>query len=229
MYATSLDETRYNLNGVYFEVLPETQKLRMVATDGHRLALVDRAIGADVEGLVSDVIIPRKGLAELKRLVDEEDADQVEIGFEGNSGLARKNSVTLVMRLIEGKFPNYQQVIPANADQKLTLASEAVIRAIRRVALLSVERSHAVKLELSKGLLRLSSSNPDLGQAEEELDVDYSGDDLTLGFNAKYLQDSLVAFATKEVELSLHDATSPVIVRPTDDPDSLAVVMPMRL
>lgn len=229
MYATSLDETRYNLNGVYFEVLPETQKLRMVATDGHRLALVDRAIGADVEGLVSDVIIPRKGLAELKRLVDEEDADQVEIGFEGNSGLARKNSVTLVMRLIEGKFPNYQQVIPANADQKLTLASEPVIRAIRRVALLSVERSHAVKLELSKGLLRLSSSNPDLGQAEEELDVDYSGDDLTIGFNARYLQDSLVAFAAKEVELSLHDATSPVIVRPTDDPDSLAVVMPMRL
>jgi DNA polymerase-3 subunit beta len=229
MYAASLDETRYNLNGVYFEVLPETQKIRMVATDGHRLALVDRAIGADVEGLLSDVIIPRKGLAELKRLVDEEDADQVEIGFEGNSGLARKNSVTLVMRLIEGKFPTYQQVIPANAEHQLTLASEPVIRAIRRVALLSVERSHAVKLELGKGLLRLSSSNPDLGQAEEELDVDYSGEELTIGFNARYLQDSLAAFGAKEVQLSLHDATSPVIVRPTDDPDSLAVVMPMRL
>jgi DNA polymerase-3 subunit beta len=229
MYAASLDETRYNLNGVYFETLLETQKVRMVATDGHRLALVDRGIGSEVEGLASDVIIPRKGLAELKRLVDEEDADQVEIGFEGNSGLARKNSVTLVMRLIEGKFPDYQQVIPSNTEHHLTLPSEPLIRAVRRVALLSIERSHAVKLELTSGVLRLSSSNPDLGQAQEELDVDYTGDDLTIGFNAKYLQESLVAFGAKEVQLSLHDASSPVMVQPTDDADSLAVVMPMRL
>jgi DNA polymerase-3 subunit beta len=229
MYAASLDETRYNLNGVYFETLLETQKVRMVATDGHRLALVDRGIGSEVEGLASDVIIPRKGLAELKRLVDEEDADQVEIGFEGNSGLARKNSVTLVMRLIEGKFPDYQQVIPSNTEHHLTLPSEPLIRAAPRVALLSIERSHAVKLELTSGVLRLSSSNPDLGQAQEELDVDYTGDDLTIGFNAKYLQESLVAFGAKEVQLSLHDASSPVMVQPTDDADSLAVVMPMRL
>jgi DNA polymerase-3 subunit beta len=206
MYATSIDETRYNLNGVYFEVLPETEKIRMVATDGHRLAL-----------------------AELKRLVDEEDADQVELGFEGNSGLARKNSVTLVMRLIEGKFPDYQQVIPANVEHQVTLPSEPLIRAVRRMALLSAERSHAVKLELTSGVLRLSSSNPDLGHAQEELDADYAGDDLIIGFNAKYLQESLVAFGAKEIQLSLHDANSPVIVRPTDDADSLAVVMPMRL
>ncbi len=229
IYAASLDETRYNLNGVYFEVLPETEKIRMVATDGHRLALVDRVIGSDASALTSGVIVPRKGLAELKRLVDEEDADQVEIGFEGNSGLARKNSVTLVMRLIEGKFPNYDQVIPANVEHQLTLPNESLVRAVRRVALLSAERSHAVKLELTTGALRLSSSNPDLGHAQEELDADYSGDDLTIGFNAKYLQESLTAFGAKEVQLSLHDANSPVVVRPLDDAESLAVVMPMRL
>jgi DNA polymerase-3 subunit beta len=229
MYAASLDETRYNLNGVYFEVLPETEKIRMVATDGHRLALVDRGIGSDVEGLLSEVIIPRKGLAELKRLVDEEDADQVELGFEGNSGLARKNSVTLVMRLIEGKFPNYQQVIPTNVEHQVTLASEPLIRAVRRMALLSAERSHAIKLELASGVLRLSSNNPDLGHAQEELDADYAGEDLVIGFNAKYLQESLTAFGTKEIQLCLHDGSSPAIVRPTDDADSLAVVMPMRL
>jgi DNA polymerase-3 subunit beta len=229
MYAASVDETRYNLNGVYFEVLRESGKIRMVATDGHRLALVDRGIGSEAEGIASEVIIPRKGLAELKRLVDEDDADQVQIGFEGTSGLARKNSVTLLMRLIEGKFPNYQQVIPANVEHQVTLASESLIRAVRRVALLSVERSHAVKLELTSGMLRLSSNNHDLGQAQEELDVDYSGDQLIIGFNAKYLQDSLVAFGAKEIQLCLHDASSPVIVRPTDDADSLAVVMPMRL
>lgn len=229
IYAASLDETRYNLNGVYFEVLPKTEKIRMVATDGHRLALVDRVIGNDAAALTSGVIVPRKGLAELKRLVDEEDADQVEIGFEGNSGLARKNSVTLVMRLIEGKFPNYDQVIPTNADRQVTLPNEPLVRAVRRVALLSAERSHAVKLELTTGALRLSSSNPDLGHAQEELDADYSGDDLTIGFNAKYLQESLTAFGAKEIQLSLHDANSPVVVRPLDDPESLAVVMPMRL
>jgi DNA polymerase-3 subunit beta len=120
-------------------------------------------------------------------------------------------------------------VIPSNTEHHLTLPSEPLVRAVRRVALLSIERSHAVKLELTSGVLRLSSSNPDLGQAQEELDVDYTGDDLTIAFNAKYLQESLVAFGAKEIQLSLHDASSPVMVQPTDDADSLAVVMPMRL
>jgi DNA polymerase-3 subunit beta len=111
MYAASVDETRYNLNGVYLEILEETGKLRMVATDGHRLALADRTVGADVSGLKSGVIIPRKGLAELKRLVDEDDADEIDLAFEGNNGLVRKGEVTLVMRLIEGEFPNYAQVV----------------------------------------------------------------------------------------------------------------------
>ena len=97
------------------------------------------------------------------------------------------------------------------------------------MALLSAERSRAVKLELERGTLRLSSSNPDLGQAEEELDVDYAGDSLAVGFNAKYLMDSLVAFSAKEIQISLQDANSPAVVRPTDDEESLAVVMPMRL
>ena len=229
VYAASLDETRYNLNGVYFEVLAESEKIRMVATDGHRLALVDRGIGSEVESLASDVIIPRKGLAELKRLVDEEDADQVEISFDASNGLARTGSVTLFMRLIEGKFPNYQQVIPTALEHRLTLPCEPLIHAVRRVSLLSAERSHAVQFEFTKDALRLSSSNPDLGHAQEELDADYSGDDLSIGFNAKYLLESLSAFATKEIQLSLQDATSPVVLRPTDDEDSLAVVMPMRL
>lgn len=229
MYAASVDETRYNLNGVYFEVLPNPGKIRMVATDGHRLALVDRTAGSDLEGLASGVIIPRKGLAELKRLVDEEDADEVEIGFEGNSGLARKGSVTLVMRLIEGEFPNYQQVIPKPPESPLTLPSEPLVRALRRVALLSAERSRAVKLELADGRLVLSSSNPDLGEAQEELEVDYEGETLSIGFNARYLLDSLGALDAKEVRLGIRDANSPAELRPTEDEESLAVVMPMRL
>ena len=229
MYAASIDETRYNLNGVYFEVDAATEKIRLVATDGHRLALTERSVGADATGLASGVIIPRKGLAELKRLVDEEDADEVELGFEASSGLARRGGVTLVMRLIEGEFPNYQQVIPKDAEQKLTLPTEPLVRALRRVALLSAERSRAVKLELAESRLTISSSNPDLGEAQEEVDIDYAGDDIAIGFNAKYLIECLSALGAKEVQFALKDGNSPAELRPTDDADSLAVVMPMRL
>jgi len=229
MYAASMDETRYNLNGVYFEVVPDSARIRMVATDGHRLALVERTAGSDVSALASGVIIPRKGLAELKRLVDEDDADEVEIGFEGNSGLVRKGDVTLVMRLIEGEFPNYKQVIPKQCDHHLTLSADSLVRALRRVALLSAEHSRAVKVELADGKLQLSSRTPDLGDAQEEIDVDYAGPTVSIGFNARYLLDCLSALGAKEVRLGLRDGGSPVEVRPTDDLESVAVVMPMRL
>lgn len=229
MYAASMDETRYNLNGVYFEVQADTGRIRMVATDGHRLALVERTAGGDVSGLASGVIVPRKGLAELKRLVDEEDADEVEIGFEGNSGLVKKGDVTLVMRLIEGEFPNYKQVIPKQCDHHLTLSADSLVRALRRVALLSAEHSRAVKVELADGKLQLSSRTPDLGEAQEEIDVDYAGPSISIGFNARYLLDCLSALGAKEVRLGLRDGGSPVEVRPTDDLESVAVVMPMRL
>jgi DNA polymerase-3 subunit beta len=229
MYATSIDETRYNLNGVYFEVLPDGGKIRMVATDGHRLAFVDRNVGPEVEGLASGVIVPRKGLAELKRLVDEEDADEIELAFEGSNGLARKGDVLLVMRLIEGEFPNYRQVVPKSVGRRLILATEPLSHALRRVALLSAERSRAVRLHLSEGKLVLSSSNPDLGEAQEELDIDYSGDELAIGFNAKYLLEVLAVSHSKEIELGLQDEMAPMQIRLTDDPDALAIIMPMRV
>lgn len=229
MYATSLDETRYNLNGVYFEVLPETGKIRMVATDGHRLSYVDRGVGPALEGLTSGVIIPRKGLAELKRLVDEEDADEIELAFEGSNGLARKGEVTLVMRLIEGEFPNYRAVVPKSAAHRLIVGADPLRHALRRVAILSTERSRAVRVQVGGGRLTMSSSNPELGEAQEELDVDYSGPVLKLGFNAGYLQEALVATRAKEVEIAFQDETSPIQLRPTDDDDTLAIIMPMRL
>ena len=132
MYAASADETRYNLNGVFVEQLPDTGKLRMVATDGHRLAYVDREFGTELDALEGGVIIPRKGLSELKRLVDEEDADELELGFDGNYGLVRKRGVTLVMRLIEGDFPNYRQVIPRQTTRQLVLQAGSLVQSLRR-------------------------------------------------------------------------------------------------
>jgi DNA polymerase-3 subunit beta len=201
----------------------------MVATDGHRLAIVDRSLGTEFDELSPGVIIPRKGLAELKRLLDEEDTEEFEIGFEGNSGLVRKGDVTLVMRLIEGEFPNYRQVIPQEATTHLIVPVEPLSHALRRVALLSAERSRAVKLDLSDGLLRLTSNNPDLGEAKEEMDVDYAGDTLSVAFNARYLMDALAAVKAKEVRISFRDETSPTQLTPTNDDDALAVVMPMRV
>jgi DNA polymerase-3 subunit beta len=229
MYAASADETRYNLNGVFIERIEESGKLRMVATDGHRLAYVDRDLGDGLEGLGAGVIIPRKGLAELKRLVDEEDADELEIGFEGNNGLVRKKGVTLVMRLIEGEFPNYRQVIPKKATRQLVVPTQVLMHAVRRVALLSSERNRAVKLELTSGTLKLSSNNPDLGEAHEEIDVDYAGEEIGIAFNARYLVDCLGALDAKEVRVDFEDQLSPALIAPTDDEDTLSVVMPMRI
>ena len=229
MYAASVDETRYNLNGVFLERLTDRDSIRMVATDGHRLACVDRELGGAFEGLSTGVIIPRKALAEIKRLVDEEDTDEVEIGFEGNHGLVRKGSVTLTMRLIEGEFPNYRQVIPEQTNHHLVVPTELLGHALRRVALLSAERGRAVKFDLSEGSLALSANNPDLGEAREEIDVDYAGETLSIAFNARYLMDALSALATKEARMGFQDSLSPAQLVPSDDPDALAVVMPMRV
>jgi DNA polymerase-3 subunit beta len=228
IYAASVDETRYNLNGALVEVDGPAGRLRMVATDGHRLAVVDRALGPDVEGLASGVIVPRKGLAEAKRLVDEEDADEVEIGFAGNSGLVRRGGVTLVMRLVEGAFPDYRAVIPQSFERSLVIPAEVLAHALRRVAVLSSEHSRAVKLDLGGGRLVISSSNPDLGEAQEELDVDYEGEPLTIGFNVRYLLDAVAALGAKEIRIGLRDANSPAQIQPTDDTETQAVVMPMR-
>lgn len=229
MYAASADETRYNLNGVFFELNQDSGKCRMVATDGHRLAIVERNLGTNLDALSQGVIIPRKGLAELKRLLDEEDTEEIEIGFEDNSGLVKKGGVTLVMRLIEGEFPNYRQVIPSETIIHLILPMEGLSRTLRRVALLSAERTRAVKLELREGTLALSSNNPDLGDAHEEIDIDYAGESLSVAFNARYLIDALAATKAKEVRFSFRDSISPVLIVPTDDDDTQAVVMPMRI
>lgn len=228
MYAACTDETRYNLNGVFLEHLADTGKLRMVATDGHRLAYIDRALGTQLEGLAEGVIIPRKGLAELKRLIDEDDTDDFEIGFEGNSSIAKKGDVTLFLRLIEGEYPKYLQVVPREITHQLVINTDQLTQALRRVALLSAERSHAVRLDLSEGCLSLSSKNPDLGEAKEDLDVDYAGAELVIAFNARYLMDALGAIQSKEVRLGFQDSLSPTRIVPTDDDETLAVVMPMR-
>src|SRR5205085_2833509 len=230
-FAISADETRHNLNGVFFE--PTPTGVRMVATDGHRLALVERQLPGDF-GLKRGVIVPRKGLFELRRLLAEEGASGCELGFTESSGLFRRGDLTMVMRLIDGQFPDYMQVIPKEADRTLQIDRPRLLETLKRMSLLSSDRStNAVKLELSPDSLRVSSQNPDLGEAKEDIAVTYSGAPLQIGFNARYLMDVLQVLDTPQIRFELCDELSPGVLRPASEgaPDSryTAVVMPMRI
>jgi DNA polymerase-3 subunit beta len=229
-FAASTDETRYNLNGVFFEAAGGTA--RMVATDGHRLSLAERALEGG-PSLKKGVILPRKGLQEMKKLLlDAEGADvPAKLGFVENSAVFQRPGLTLSMRLIEGVFPDYKQVIPRAGDKVVKLGRVRFLETLRRISLLSSDKAHAVKLELAPGAMKVVSQNPDLGEGREELPVEYGGAPLKIGFNARYLIDVLVALQADDVSFELTDDLSPGVLRPAAERDQgfTAVVMPMRI
>jgi DNA polymerase-3 subunit beta len=226
-FAISADETRYVLNGVFLEALGGGQA-RMVATDGHRLALAEQNLGDGFQ-MKRGVIVPRKGLFELKRLLEEAPDAEIHLGFAESSGIFRKPGLSMVMRLIDGQFPEYGQVIPKAAERQVTLRKEALLETLKRVSLLSAEKAYAVKLQLESNLVRISAQNPELGEAREEIGVEYKGKPLTIGFNARYLIDGLQAIDGEEVRLELGDDSSPGVLRPVSGPAYTAVIMPMRI
>jgi DNA polymerase-3 subunit beta len=227
IFAVSTDETRYSLNGVFVEQ-GEAGKVRMVATDGHRLAYEERVIGS--LGLNKGVILPRKGLAELRKLLESSDDGVVSLGFKENMGLVRKDKVDLFMRLIDGDFPDYTRVIPKGNPQIAKLDHDELLQALRRVSILSSERYKGVRVEFSPGKVTISANNPDLGEAAEEIEGEYRGKSLSIGFNARYLMDVLgVLSGDGEVEIELKDELSPSVIRKNGVEGYLYVLMPMRL
>lgn len=227
IFSVSTDETRYSLNGVFIEEA-ESGKVRMVATDGHRLALIERQIGA--LGLEKGAILPRKGLTEVRKLLEGSEDGLVSIGFKENMGLVVREDVELFMRLIEGDFPDYNKVVPKDNPEVVKIDKDDLLHALRRVSIISSERYKGIKMELKEGRLAISANNPDLGEAVEEIEVDYQGKPLTVGFNARYLLDVLgVLEAGGEVEVSFKDALSPSLLRKGGDEGYLYVIMPMRL
>jgi DNA polymerase-3 subunit beta len=229
-YAICHDETKYNLNGIYIKLAEEggSPLLRMVATDGHRLAIAEK----EVEGTVSreltgGVIMPKKGVFELRKISEEEDGD-ILIGFMDNSAVIKKGNTLVVMRLVDGEFPDYTRVIPANNDKVLAVGREALLHSLKRMSILSSEKFKGIKFELDENSLELSTSNPELGEAREEIEVSYPGSQLMVRFNARYLMDVLQVLDDEQVEIVLRDELSPAIVKPTGT-GSLAVIMPMRL
>ncbi|HTP52347.1 MAG TPA: DNA polymerase III subunit beta [Anaeromyxobacteraceae bacterium] len=232
-FAVSSDETRYNLNGVYFE--PSAGAIRLVATDGHRLSMADAPVDGDFK-LKKGVILPKKGIFELRKLLGEvlegsEEKPKGELGFAENSAIFRRPGVVLVMRLIEGSFPDYRQVVPKAGEKVLVVGRERLLQTLRRVSLLSSEKSNAVKLEVTKANLRIAAQNPDLGEAKEDVPLEYDGEGLKIGFNARYLTDVLSVLPTDDVRLELADDLSPGVLRPKGEAEEhfTAVIMPMRI
>jgi DNA polymerase-3 subunit beta len=230
-FAISTEETRYYLNGIYLHAvaLDGHRVLRAVATDGHRLARVEEPLPEGAETMPG-VIVPRKTVAELRKLLDEE-SGSVEIGLSDTRIQFKVGTITLTSKLIDGTFPEYDRVIPRDNDKVLRVGKADFAAAVARVAAISSERSRPVKMALEKNLLTLSAASPDQGTAVEELDGDrvkYESTPLEIGFQARYLNDITDQIADN-VEFRFADGQAPTIVRDSADDSALYVLMPMRV
>ena len=200
--------------------------LIVVGTDGHRMALIETTIGQKVKEEIK-VIVPRKTTSELKKFLDREGEVSMSIGK--NHVLFTIGDIQFLARLIEGTYPNYHQVIPEKNDKLVVLDRAAYVKALKRVSVMSKERSNAIKVDLEPSLLKLSSSNPDLGEARDEVPVKYEGEALSAGFNARYLLDVLQAMKSETVTFELHDQLSPTLLKEEGNDKYKCVVMPMRI
>ncbi len=234
LYAVSNDESRYHLNGVYFETIEDKDKkhFRMVATDAHRLSLVDHAEALFDEDawktFEQGVIIPKKGLGELRRLLAE-GKDDFFAAIQGKMLLIKQDNIFLSMRLIEGKYADYSRIIPKKSPEGVLLNKEEFLASLKRVSLISTDKSKSVTLSLTPGQLELSSQSPELGDAKEELNVDYTGEPLKIGFNSRYLIDALSTIDSDKVWLEVKGKQNPGVIRAQGGSNHTSVVMPMRI
>ena len=224
----SSDETRYNLAGVLMEQ-SEGSVLRMVATDGHRLAMAEGEAGKIDELLASrKVLVPKKGILEIRKLA-ETGPGSIELSASDKFLFASKADTEVWVRLLEADFPDYRQVIPKENPHAATVDRNAFAEVLRRVGVMSPDKVHSVKLSFSGKQLEISSNSPDQGEAQDLLEAEYEGPALKIGFNGKYLQDAVAGISEEKVVLQIKDEVSQVILRPEKDATYLAIVMPMRI
>lgn len=233
VFAVGDNDARYILNGllITLTIFEKNMILRMVGTDGHRLAVAEQEVGGPArKGDQQEIkaIVPKKAAHEMQRLIEEGNGEPF-IGFTKNVMIFRKSGLLFTSRLMEGNYPNYQQVIPKDQDRKITVDRCEFEGALRRVAILSRDKTYAVKLTLSDGRLALFSSNPDFGEATEELPATYTGGELTTGFNARYLLDALGVMDGEAVSLQMETPLSPCLIREPGNPRFTCVVMPIKV
>ena len=224
-FAMAQQDVRYYLNGLLLEISQGV--VRAVATDGHRLAMCSYDCDVNPSDTLQ-VIMPRKGVTELVKLLEESD-EPVQIQISANHFKIQLNDYVFTSKLIDGRFPDYERVIPKNSDKHILANKEVMRQAMVRTSILSNEKYRGIRLRLSTGLLQAQANNPEMEEAEEEIEVTYSGSDLEIGFNVSYLLDALGAINEDVVSLDLGDSNSSCVLRPEKDTSCTYVIMPMRL
>lgn len=233
IFAVGDNDARYILNGLLITLHSSEKKvtMKLVGTDGHRLAVAEsdltQSAGTDLPKDIK-AIIPRKAAQEMRRLLEEEEGEPL-LGFTKNLVTFQKSGLFLTSRVMEGTYPNYQQVIPKESAKKASVERAALESALRRVAVLSKDKTNAVKVILQNGSITLHTSNPDVGEATEDLPAQYRGESLTTGFNARYLLDALAVMDGETVNLEISSPLSPCVLKSDGDPGFLCVVMPMKI
>jgi len=223
-FATGESDTRYVLNGILFHLMPSDKALVLVGTDGHRMSLSCRAISSAAEEEIK-VVIPRKNVYELKKFLDAE--GNVSLLFGKEHVIFSIGTVEFMARIVAGTYPDYTQIVPKN-DKKLLLDREVFLKAVKRASIMT-NGKNAIRLEFTKGSIAVTSVTTDLGEAKDEVSVEYDGAALSLGLNSQYLLDALSTMGGEKIQLELGEALSPVAVRDSADEGYLYVVMPMRL
>ncbi len=225
IFAVSPDDLRRNLAGIYFQKTGK-HNLRFVATDGHRLSFVERDIKSEVK-LGRGVVVPKKGVAELRKIVKL--SENIGLGFGKNFFMAESDGTILIVRLIDAEFPDYNQVIPEGTKSSFQVKQSEFLSAIRRVSILSSDKTKSIKLTINKGEMTLLSVSPELGEAKEVVPIEFTGDSVELGFNARYLMDVLEVIGEETVQLGISDELSPALIKPVGEELYISVIMPMRV
>lgn len=223
-FSVSTDEARVNLNGVLFEC--DGEMATMVSTDGHRLTKYRAPFTGPK--LAKGIIIPRKGMLEIRKVLERVDGE-VELAVDGQHFFVRAGTLLLSVKLNNVTFPPYQQVIPSTHKRQVTALRDELIGVLRRAEVMAPEKTATVRVEVSSGSLKLTADNPDLGVAHQEIEIDYVGDPLVAGFNARYLIEALEVIDTPKVHLEFQNELDPCVIRPVEGADFLGVVMPMRI
>lgn len=227
-FAMAVHDIRYYLNGILF--VAEGKSLTLVATDGHRLALAQATL--DVEIPKQEVILPRKTVLELQRLLrDDKDSENtpIEMRFAGNQAKFSFSGMEFVTKLVEGKFPDYNRVIPKNHKNHVTLGRAPLLASLQRAAILTSEKFKGVRVNIEPGVLRIASSNAEQEEAKEELEIDYAGDAIEIGFNVTYLMDALANMSQDMIKIELQDTNSSALITVPEQAGFKYVVMPMRI